>query len=167
MVPPTGDELKINIDGSFCAENRSGGWGFIIRNSNGEPVGAGAGHISQAHDALQAEALACLSGLQWASSWGMTRIQVETDSQKLHQGVSNQAQDLAFNGQIFREIKYFASLNFSSFSTNYCLRACNSVADALASFGAKSMSDSPIIWPEGAPSFVKEFVASDFAVRTS
>jgi ribonuclease HI len=32
---------------------------------------------------LQTEALACLSGLRWASCWGMTKIRVETDSQML------------------------------------------------------------------------------------
>ncbi|CAM0870626.1 unnamed protein product [Alopecurus aequalis] len=165
-IPPMGDELKINIDGSFSAENKTGGWGFIIRNFNGESMGAGAGHIPQAIDALQTEGIACLSSLQWAHAWGMSRIQLETDSQLLIQTISGGSHDLAVNGQLFREIKYFTRLNFSSFSINYCPRACNSVADALATFGATPVLASPTIWLEEAPEFVRASVASDCAVCT-
>ncbi|KAM0830575.1 hypothetical protein ACQ4PT_066116 [Festuca glaucescens] len=166
-TPPMGDELKINIDGSFSADSRTGGWGFIIGNYNGEPMGAGAGFIPHAYDVLQTEALACLSSLRWAHDWGMTNVQVETDSQLLHQAVLGDSQDLAVNGQLFREIKYFARLNFRCFSVNYCPRACNNVADALATYGARSVCSSPVVWPGEAPEFVSVFVASDFAVSTS
>ena len=96
----------------------------------------------------------------------MTKIQVETDSQLLQQAISGHSQDLAVNGQLFREIKYFASLNFSSFSIIYCPRVCNLVADALTTHGAKLVSETPAIWEEEAPEFVQPLVASDFAVRT-
>jgi hypothetical protein len=49
---PSEDELKLNIDGSFCPVNRKGGWGFILRNTNGEAVGAGAGALQYVYDAL-------------------------------------------------------------------------------------------------------------------
>ena len=97
-TPPEGDELKINVDGSFKMEQCTGGWGFIIRNSNGEPVGAGAGSIKQAYDALQIEAIACLTGLSWARSWGMSQVRIETDSQKLFQAIVGSDQDLDVNG---------------------------------------------------------------------
>ena len=78
----------------------------------------------------------------------------------------DRSHDLAVNGHLFREISFFSSLNFSSFSINYCPRACNSVADALANFGASSALSSPVIWTEDVPDFVSGLVASDFAVRT-
>jgi ribonuclease HI len=159
--PPKEGVLKINIDGSFLPCNNSGGWGFIIRDANGEPMGAGAGSIPQANDALQTEAIACLTGLQWAQSWGITRLQVETDSQLLLQAIKGESQNLAVNGHLFREIKYLANMYFNYFDVCYCPRTCNNVADVLASFGVNLGSDSPVIWLEEMPEFVKNLVASE------
>ncbi|OEL19119.1 hypothetical protein BAE44_0019860 [Dichanthelium oligosanthes] len=52
--------LKINIDGAFDANKKSGGWGFVIRDTDGHVVGAGARKINFASDALHIEAEACL-----------------------------------------------------------------------------------------------------------
>ena len=75
--------LHINVDGSMRENPSQGGWGFIIRDAKGQPVGAGAGHIQYIGDPLQAEATTCLQGLYAAESWGMTRVQVQTDSLNL------------------------------------------------------------------------------------
>jgi hypothetical protein len=72
-VTPSEDELKMNIDGGFSAY-RTGGWGFVVRNVNGEAVAAGAGSLPFVYDALQAEAIACLTGIQWSSYWGIRRF---------------------------------------------------------------------------------------------
>ena len=42
-------------------------------------------------------------------------------------------------------------------------RVCNKVADALAMYGAVSGLSSPAVWPDGAPEFVHELVASEVA----
>jgi ribonuclease HI len=166
-VAPSANELKLNIDGGFRADDRTGGWGFIVRDSDGEAVGTGAGAMPYAYDALNAEAAACLAGIQWSRYWGICNIQVETDSQKLVQAITTNAHDLSVNGHLFREIKCFASLNFSSFSIKFCPRACNKAADALATYGMSLGHESPAIWPDGAPEFVQVFVASDLAESTS
>jgi hypothetical protein len=56
--PPPEDTYKINSDGSFDPNNRSGGWGFVVRNKNGDVLAAGAGNITYVASALQAEAIA-------------------------------------------------------------------------------------------------------------
>ena len=162
--PPDDRILKINIDGSYVADNCNGGWGFIIRNSDGQFKGAGAGQISHAFDALQAEATACLASLQYAQRWGMMRIQVETDSQLLVQAINGRNQDLAVNGSLFREIKFLANLNFSTFEIKYCPRACNKVAHVLANYGVKLDQNNSVSWFQEAPDFVNILLASDFAV---
>jgi ribonuclease HI len=48
---------KVNSDGSFDPDKRSGGWGFVVRNMNGEILAAGAGNIQHASSALHAEAI--------------------------------------------------------------------------------------------------------------
>ena len=130
------------------------------------PVGAGAGPIQYVHDALHSEAAACLVGLQWSQSWGISKIQVETDSQRLVEAVTTNIHDLSVNGHLFRVIKFLTSLNFSSFSIKYCPRACNKVADAMATYGAKVGHQSPAIWPDGAPEFVHGLVDNDRAGST-
>jgi len=42
-------------------ENKIGGWGFIVRDTNGFAVMAGAGKLESVHDAFCAEAQACLA----------------------------------------------------------------------------------------------------------
>jgi hypothetical protein len=54
-------------------------------------------------------------------------------------------------------------MNFSSFFIKHRPRACNKVADALATHGA-TLGDAPAVWPDGAPDFVYGLVASDLAV---
>jgi hypothetical protein len=147
-VAPSANDLKLNIDGGFRADDRTGGWGFIVRDSDGEAVGTGAGAMPYAYDTLNAEAAACLAGIQWSRYWGICNIQVEI-------------------GHLFREIKCFASLNFSSFSIKFCPRACNKAADALATYGMSLGHESPAIWPDGALEFLQVFVASDLAESTS
>lgn len=56
--PPTGELLKINIDGSFQAESRSGGWGAIVRNHLGQPLMAAAGKLNNLQDGFQAQTMA-------------------------------------------------------------------------------------------------------------
>ena len=61
--------------------------------------------------------------------------------------ISSNEFDIAPNGVLFREIKALTLLNFTSFLISFCPRACNKVADALASFGAKMVSDPQAVWP--------------------
>uniref|UniRef100_A0ACD5X3E3 Uncharacterized protein n=1 Tax=Avena sativa TaxID=4498 RepID=A0ACD5X3E3_AVESA len=78
-APPL-DIQKINIDGSFTTESRSGGWGFIIRDSDGDTVCSGAGRVLHAQDALQTEAEACIQAMNVAQQCGMTNVIIETDA---------------------------------------------------------------------------------------
>lgn len=102
-----------------------------------------------------------IPSLKAAQSWGLKKVHVETDAMKLVQAITSDEQDMALNGILFKEIKCFAQLNFSSFHISYCPRACNKVADALASFGAGSGLTSSTVWLDGAPEFVHNLVASD------
>lgn len=73
--------LKLNCDGSFLPKGRSGSWGFLIRDSDGDVITAGRGKIDH-HllNAFQADLIACLQGLQVAANFGMSRVLMETDA---------------------------------------------------------------------------------------
>jgi hypothetical protein len=53
---PVGDRLKINIDGSYTAKTRTGGWGFALRDQLGRLRGSGAGRLPYVVSAAQAQA---------------------------------------------------------------------------------------------------------------
>lgn len=57
--PPEG-VLKLNCDASFIPGEGCGGWGFLIRDSDGDVVLAGWGRVDHLLNAMQAETVACL-----------------------------------------------------------------------------------------------------------
>ncbi|RLM58312.1 hypothetical protein C2845_PM18G02500 [Panicum miliaceum] len=64
-----------------------GGWGYVIRDAEGEVICAGAGKLSHLQDALHAEIRACMQGAKAAADHGMGRVILETD----YCGVCNKA----------------------------------------------------------------------------
>jgi hypothetical protein len=68
-------------------------------------------------------------------------MKIITDAHNLVRAVQSTSFDLAPEGVIYRDIKPFVNLNFSSVSFVYCLRVCNNVAHAQAALGA---SEAPI-----------------------
>jgi len=68
--PPT-ETLKINCDTSFLPDCRSGSWGFLIRDSDGDAVLMARGKANHLLDAFHAELIACLQGIQVAVDLGI------------------------------------------------------------------------------------------------
>jgi ribonuclease HI len=75
--------LKINIDGAFCAKEKNGAWGFIMRDSDGHGVLAGSGCLPNMEDALTAEGEACSNALAAATKRGIFRVVIETNATNL------------------------------------------------------------------------------------
>lgn len=92
---PALDILKLNIDGASSAASGSGGWGFVVRGSQADVRGSGAGRIQHVASAPQAEGVAYLEALHVASDWGMMKVQVETDCQTLVHVVESTEYDRA------------------------------------------------------------------------
>jgi hypothetical protein len=109
--PPEG-MLKLNCDASFYEEGNYGGWGFIIRDSDGDVVLAGWGRVNHLLNPLQAEIIACLQGVQAASNLGIAHLFVETDAVKIKQGWESNQLDLSATGYLMEELKSLTSANF-------------------------------------------------------
>ena len=108
--PPVGF-LKLNSDGSFFSDEKTGGWGFIIRDKNGEVIKAAAGKEDCILDAFHAELLGVQAGLRMAINLGITRLYIETDASLVKEAVEGGEYRLAAMGGIVTEIKApFASL---------------------------------------------------------
>nr|BAD05391.1 hypothetical protein [Oryza sativa Japonica Group]BAD05566.1 hypothetical protein [Oryza sativa Japonica Group] len=99
--PPILGELKLNFDGAFFDEGKTGGWGFVVRDHGGHCVLAGAGRIELVHDALCAEAMACLYALRAAANNGISHVSVETDCSVLVRALKSADYDQATAGVIF------------------------------------------------------------------
>ncbi|RLN33599.1 hypothetical protein C2845_PM03G24330 [Panicum miliaceum] len=127
--------LKINSDGAFVAQTGEGGWGFVIRDKEGEVIYAGAGKLEHLRDALQAEIRACLEGTKGAAEMGLGRVVVETDSLILKNSLKDNSYRLAEAGGAILELKNFIREHFFSCVVNYVPRSCNKVAHALAAKG--------------------------------
>ena len=112
--PPEG-HLKLNCDASFIPERKCGGWGFLTRDSDGDVVLSGWGRVNHLLNAFQAEAIACLQGVQAACNLGIGRLILETDALKVKLALSTEENDLSLAGGIVEELKFIVSTSFVSF----------------------------------------------------
>ena len=135
--PPEG-YLKLNCDASFIPDKKCGGWGFFIRDCDGDVVLCGWGRVNHLLSAFQAEAIACLQGIQAACTLGIGRLIVETDALKVKQALSSDDTDLSVAGGIIEELRFIISTSFSSFECVYIPRNCNKAAHVLAAVGVSS-----------------------------
>ena len=112
---PPENFLKVNIDGSYCAATNTGGWGFCIRDHDGDVRGAGMGQLQNLADTLHAETISCLKAIEFAADAGMGRVILETDATVLKTALQTSEFDLARRGVLFREAKYLLILRFIDF----------------------------------------------------
>jgi ribonuclease HI len=127
-------------------------------------IASAAGRLDHVSNALQAEAMACLQAVLAAHDLGVQQIEFESDALMLVQAVISDDFDRAENGVLFKEIKRLLPLFFTFFSVKHCPRACNKVANALASFGAKLVHHPLVVWQGDVPCCAWVFVASDISV---
>jgi hypothetical protein len=159
-----GDIIKINTEGAFDRDTRTGGWGFIARDAKGSVRGAGTGRVNHAGSVLQTEAMACAEALQVASDWGMCNVIIETDALKLVSALQSSEYDLSPEGVMFRDIRVFISLNFGNVEVSFAPCMCNNVAHALAAYGVSHMAEHEL-WVDEVPHDVHDVMVSKYAVQ--
>ena len=106
-----------------------GGWGFIIRDHEGEGVLAGAGRL----ESVMAETLGCRMSLTAAPDHGISHFQLETDSTNLQEALKSTSFDLATGGMLFHDLRALLHEQLVCSSILYVPRSCNLLAHALAS----------------------------------
>jgi ribonuclease HI len=79
---------KIKCDGAFVKETRKGGWGCVIMDHQSVFVAGSAGNLGHVSSTLQAEAAACMKGLELAAQLGLQYVILETDAANLVQGLT-------------------------------------------------------------------------------
>ncbi|TVU49312.1 hypothetical protein EJB05_00620, partial [Eragrostis curvula] len=143
---PEGEFIKVNCDASFSPSDRSGGWGYIIRDQDGDVVSAGRGKMMHLLDAFHAKLIACLQGVQAAITLVIGNIILETDALKAQQAIETDAYRSTAVGILIEELKELLSLNFLNVVVQYTPRDCNRVAHALAALGCDcNLEDDPVL----------------------
>jgi ribonuclease HI len=113
--------------------------------------------------AQHAEVIACMKGLEFASTLGMRRVIVETDAVLVAKMLSDATYDRSVLGSLIGEIRSLMYNNFYECSVSYVSRVCNIVADTLAAMGLNCNDDGPRLWQDQMPDFVTLLVSSDLA----
>ncbi|KAF8695375.1 hypothetical protein HU200_037607 [Digitaria exilis] len=110
--------LKINCDAAFNEAKRNGGWGYVIRDEEGDVVSAGRGRLNHVLDSFQAEVIACLQGVQAATELGIGKAVVETDALQVVHACTSKACDLTTARSLISELRHTAADNFLFFLDN-------------------------------------------------
>lgn len=84
----------------------------MIRDHEGSGVLAGAGRIGSVHDAMNAEAEACLSALRITSLHGISHFAIETDCSALVGALTSCDFDCSPGGVIFKQIRALLQIEF-------------------------------------------------------
>jgi ribonuclease HI len=134
----------------------------VARTDEGEFIAAAARKLRHLHDALQAEAEACVAATEGAVALGLHRVVFESDSKNLVQALNSESHDLSKIGVLIREARSICISYFESFEFTFVSRHCNKVAHTLAQYGY-SAEDECRGWAEDAPDFVSALLASDAA----
>ncbi|KAF8646768.1 hypothetical protein HU200_065563 [Digitaria exilis] len=140
-----------------------GGWGFVIRDQDGECICAGRGAVQQALEPLQVELIACLKGVKTAMEMGIGKIVVETDALMVKQAVEALSHEDCPYGGLAKEIRLLLEFDFLNARIEFRPRECNRVAHSLAVLGVECpVSVDPLL--DNLPSCIQVLIASDLAV---
>ncbi|RLN13156.1 hypothetical protein C2845_PM09G10400 [Panicum miliaceum] len=153
---------KINTDGSFNIENGSGTWGHVISDEHATITHAGAGSCQHLLNALHAELLACVQGIAAATSQGMSRVLLDTDSQLVKSALETNSFALAETGGIVYELECMIGSSFTDFKISNAPRDYNRVAHAVAALDCNCSNGTTLHW-EDTLDGLEELVASDSA----
>jgi ribonuclease HI len=169
---PTGDEkvqwskpetrfLKLNVDAAFYEDSRSGSFGAVIRDFQGNFVGAKCGLIPSVASASMAEAMAMREGLVLANSMGINRLIADSDSMKTVEACTGEERWWNESAAFYADCIDLSS-SIGTVKFNYCSREANQVAHELAKFSfLNALSCS---WVDEPPSFLLGSLLNDVTI---
>ena len=157
----------INLDASFLATNRQGGWGCIAQDMLGDVLFAAAGPLANLSTATHAEALALMKAINLVESFGMGRVMFMMDCLPLKQAMEANLSDRSQLGCLFRESKYLLQMGFIEYKILFECCSCNKPAHLLAGRGVRMGIGSDHVWLTSLPLDVMGAMANDLVEPTS
>jgi hypothetical protein len=126
--------LKINFDGAYYQREKKGAWGFIVRDHRGAVVMAGAGRINVLHDALSAEAQACIATLYATIDQGISHILLETDLSILVEALQSCSYDFQLMVSYLEKLSSLCAHDLAHIGLNWDLDRSHIWIDPLLEF---------------------------------
>ena len=128
--PPEQQFYKVNIGGAIFKNIDAVGLGVVIRDNNGEVMGAMSQRVPLPQTVVEVEALACLRAVFFAIEL-LCDLVIEGDSALVIQAIKDGQPCQSFYGHIVDDILHLtAQLRCFTFCHVKC--NCNRIADALA-----------------------------------
>ena len=122
---------KVNFGGAIFKNIDAVGLGVVIRDNNGEVMGAMSQRVPLPQTVVEVEALACLRAVFFAIELGLCDLVIEGDSALVIQAIKDGQPCQSFYGHIVDDILHLtAQLRCFTFCHVKC--NCNRIADALA-----------------------------------
>ncbi|KAL9671170.1 hypothetical protein QQ045_008736 [Rhodiola kirilowii] len=128
---PVGNVVKINCDGAWSEEFRTGGVGIVARDSSGCVIGITARFLHQSHSAAQCEGIALMEGLTLARNLHLQNVVFETDNINLAMALNFGANNEVSRAHWFQNMSEILLRN-RSWHIVFARREANVVADLLA-----------------------------------
>ena len=154
------DVLKLNLKehGAWSKETNSNGVGVVIRDSEGEVLGAYASKQTRCVDSFIVEAKAAVCALDFAQEMGLRNIILEGDRLTVIKKL--QAREAAFSpiGILISEAKLRVSL-FNSCNFNHVRRTNHEVAHLLTKYEIGISNE--LFWVEDVPNFIQNAIMYD------
>ncbi|XVF47620.1 hypothetical protein PTKIN_Ptkin03bG0124600 [Pterospermum kingtungense] len=97
--------FKINVDGAYRVGDRFGGVDIVIRDYEGQVIGATCKAINRIADVESLEALAVVHGLRFAKDLGIFPVIVEGDSLSVISAITTQGDILSIFGNYIDEVQ--------------------------------------------------------------
>ncbi|XP_030923049.1 uncharacterized protein LOC115949928 [Quercus lobata] len=129
--PPPPNWYKVNVDGAVFKELGSIDVGVVIRNAQGEVMGAMSKKISRPMGAIEAEAKALEAGILFAWDLGLKNIVVEGDSLAVVQAIKGSVIPAISIQKVIEGISWWLK-KFDNWKISHARRSSNTAAHSMA-----------------------------------
>ncbi|KAB2615755.1 hypothetical protein D8674_022343 [Pyrus ussuriensis x Pyrus communis] len=160
LCPPIG-RLKLNVDWAWDKEHCIRGVGIIIRNAEGNFVGAATRVFMEMFSPIQVEALAMRVGLELVVERGLIKINIESDALHIVLAVLKSSMNSSPMGPIIEDTKFLLALVVEA-SVAHIHPQANLVAHHLARFALHSRGN--YTWFNEPPLIISDLLVGDVSL---
>ncbi|KAL0007228.1 hypothetical protein SO802_008730 [Lithocarpus litseifolius] len=162
--PPKHGRFKVNVDGAVFSNQKCCGIGVVIRNEEGQIMGAMSRKLPLPLGTVEVEAVAMEEGINLARDLGLWEVEIESDAQVIVKAVT----DADLGPSSIRKVVEGIKMGLGSFrhwSVSHIRRHSNNAAHIMAreSRGTQECQ----IWVEDTPSVIANQIQLDVICEDS
>ncbi|GMI81993.1 hypothetical protein HRI_001868600 [Hibiscus trionum] len=156
--PPEDPYVKVNVDAGFRQQEKAALVGIIIRNTQGQILGASSSMVYHIPSTFAAEAHAVVCGLRLAADLGFSHVAIEGDSGAIINKLRSPLEDPSDIGALISEAKGQSRV-FQGCTFLFRHRSAKKAAHALTTL--RRSLDTDLVWIEETPAEIEAIAADD------